>query len=64
MEIVKLCGALTAFALAETGAAPADPEYHTLSNYPQRAAQILNNYEAEVNEINLNVSRTEDSPET
>jgi hypothetical protein len=30
MEIVKLCGALTAFALAETGAALADPEYRTL----------------------------------
>jgi hypothetical protein len=63
MEIVKLCGALIAFALAATGAALADPECHALSNYPQRAAQILNNYKAEVNEINLKVSPTEDSLE-
>jgi hypothetical protein len=48
-------------AVATTDAALADLECHTVSNYPRRGAQILNNYQAEVDEINLKISRTVDS---
>jgi hypothetical protein len=63
MEIVKLFSPVAAFAIATTGIALADPECHTISNYPQRVAQIVNNYQVEVDEINLKISRTSDSLE-
>lgn len=58
--MVKLCSAVSAFVIATIGVALADPECHTISNYPQRVAQIANNYQAEVDEINLKISRTSD----
>ena len=63
MDIIRLCGAATAFALATAGVALADPECRTVSNYSQRVTQIVNTYQAEVDEINLKISRTKDSLE-
>jgi hypothetical protein len=63
MDIIRLCSAAAAFGLATAGVALADPECHPVSNYSQRVTQMVNNYQAEVDEINLKISRTKDSLE-